>query len=395
MQLGRSWRGVTVLTVVTVALVAVGNAHADTKRISDGNDRPGPLDIRSASHGHDGARVVHTISTFSRWRIGLIGRNTSNLLAVEISTDGDPALERAVLVFAANGRLVARVIRLPAGTIVGSASASRPNGRTVRVSIRRSLLGNRSGYRWDAHSQYRAAGACSGFCSDRAPNRRRVQHDVTAPRAFFFGSWTAVPPAPEYDLQFSVFDDGGSRLANWRLEHRSFGETPWSVVASGAAGGSKTHHQIAAQGDSDQFRIVAADQQGNRTVTPVRTVSVPIDDTNVALTYSGDWSVLGLGSAFFGTLHRGDDDVLPASVTSAFSGSYFAVVAPTGNDWIDSKGSVFVDGIHVGDFFPGDLLEGSRRIVFSRGGFDPDVSHTLRIDVAAALLPLDGIIVRG
>jgi hypothetical protein len=395
MQLARPRRRVVLLTVVVVALFAVGNAYADSRAISDGNDRPGPLDIRSASHAHNGERIVHTISTFNRWRLGVLGPNTPNLFAVEISTDGDRALERVVLVFSRNGHLVAPIIRLPSGAVVGSASASRPNSRTVRVSIRRSLLGNPSGYRWNAHSQYRkAGGACSQFCIDRAPNRGRVLHDITAPRAFFFGSWSAVPPAPEYDVDFSVFESGGSGLASWRLEHRSFGETMWSVLASGVAGGSKTYHQIATQGDIDQFRIVAADHQGNRTVTPVRTVSVPIDDTNVALTYSSGWSVLGLTSAFLGTLHSGDDDGLPASVTYAFSGSYFAIVAPTGNDWIDSKGSVFVDGIHVGDFFPGNLLEGSRRIVFSRGGLDPDVSHTLRIDVAQQWLPLDGIIVR-
>jgi hypothetical protein len=394
MPLGRSWRGVVVVTAVLVALVAVGNARADTKRISDGNDRPGPLDIRSASHGHGVGRVVHTISTFSTWRVGLIGASTSNLFAVEISTDGDPALERVVLVFSANSRLRALVVRLPTGTVVGSASASKPNARTVRVAIRRSLLGSPGGYRWNAHSQYRAAGACSGFCSDRAPNLGRVLHDVTAPRANFFGSWVTVPPAAEYDLQFSVSDTGGSGLASWRLEHRSFGETAWSVLTSGATGGSKTYHHVAAEGDNDQFRVVAADRQGNSTATPVRTVSVPIDDANAALTYSTGWSAFGLGSAFLGTVHRGDDDVLPASVTYTFSGSYVAIVAPTGNDWIDSQGSVFVDGIHAGDFFPGDLLEGSRQIVFSKSGLDPDVSHTLRIDVANVLLPLDGIIVR-
>jgi hypothetical protein len=394
MPLGRSWRGVTVVTAVLVALVAVGNAHADTKRISDGNDRPGPLDIRSATHGHGVGRVVHTISTFSTWRVGVIGASTSNLFAVEISTDGDPALERVVLVFSANSRLRALVVRLPTGTVVGSASASKPNARTVRVAIRRSLLGSPGGYRWNAHSQYRAAGACSGFCSDRAPNLGRVLHDVTAPRTNFFGSWVTVPPAAEYDLQFSVSDTGGSGLASWRLEHRSFGETAWSVLTNGSTGGSKTYHHVAAQGDNDQFRVVAADHQGNSTATPVRTVSVPIDDANAALTYSTGWSAVGLSSAFLGTLHQGDDDVLPASVTYTVTGSYFAIVAPTGNDWIDSQGSVFVDGIHVGDFFPGDLLQGARQIVFSRSGLDPDVPHTLRIDVANVFLPLDGIIVR-
>src|SRR5918999_6341801 len=130
MRLVRSSRGVIAFTsALTVALVAGGNAHADTKRISDGNDRPGRLDIRSASHGHSGARVVHTISTFGRWPRRLLGPNTPNLFAVEISTDGDRRLERVVLAFSRNGRMVAGVFRLPSGRLVfiGSASASKPN----------------------------------------------------------------------------------------------------------------------------------------------------------------------------------------------------------------------------------------------------------------------------
>src|SRR5918999_2902689 len=157
MRLVRFLRGVvTVLTALAVGLAASGNAHADTNRISDGNERPGRLDIRSASHGHAGARVVHTISTFGRWPRRLLGPNTPNLFAVEISTDGDRRLERVVVVFFQNGRMVAGVFRVRSGRLVfiGSASASKPNARSVRVSVRRSRLGNPAGYRWNAYSQF-------------------------------------------------------------------------------------------------------------------------------------------------------------------------------------------------------------------------------------------------
>src|ERR671919_3228578 len=126
MRLVRSSRGVIALTrALTVALAAGSNAHADTNRISDGNDRPGRLDIRSASHGHAGARVVHTISTFGRWPRRLLGPNTPNLFAVEISTDGDRALERVVLVFSQNGRMVAGVFRVRSRRLVFIGSAFR------------------------------------------------------------------------------------------------------------------------------------------------------------------------------------------------------------------------------------------------------------------------------
>ena len=215
MQVARTRRGVTLLTALLVALLAVGNAYADTRVIADRNDRPGPLDIRSASHAHDGARIVHTISTFSRWPLGLIGPNTSNLLAVEISTDGDPALERVVLVFSANGRLVAPIIRLPAGTVVGYASASKPNGRTVRVSIPR------------RHSETRAATA--GMCIRNTGRPAPVVGSAPTERPTQAGSSTTSqrrgsPPGASrsrFDrIRLNLYHRRGGRLQTEQLAPR-------------------------------------------------------------------------------------------------------------------------------------------------------------------------------
>ena len=48
MQVARLRRRVTLLTVVVLTLFAVGNAYAGAETISDGNDRPGPLDAHRA-----------------------------------------------------------------------------------------------------------------------------------------------------------------------------------------------------------------------------------------------------------------------------------------------------------------------------------------------------------
>lgn len=390
MQLARPRRGVMMLTALLVGLFAVGNAYADTRAISDGNDRPGPLDIRSASHAHDGARVVHTISTFSRWPRGLIGRNTSNLFAVEISTDGDPALERVVLVFSANGHLVAPVIRLPAGTVVGSASASKPNGRTVRVSIRRSLLGSPSGYRWNAHSQYRAAGACSGFCSDRAPNSGRVLHDIAAP-TIALTSFPAIPPDVEYDVSFTVSDKGGAGLDSWELQHRPFGAPDWTAVESGTTSGLKSHHHISAEDNDDEFRVVAVDRQGNLRTSPVKLVSVPIDDTSASLVYTGTWTHgAGDPSDFRGTVSTSMEVCCEVpTVTITFTGRYVAWVAHGGTE--DDWASAFIDGF--GQTVRLESITGRRKIVFQHT-FASVATHTLAIYAYSGAVPIDGIIVR-
>ena len=392
MQLGRSSRGV--LAALAVALVAVGNAQAGTERIRDGNDRPGPLDIRSATHGHDGDRLVHTISTFRRWRVGLLGLSTPNLFAVEISTDRDRAPERAVLIFATNGRLVAEVIRLPAGTSVGSASASKPNGRTVRVSIRRSRLGNPTGYRWNAHSQYHAGGPCSDFCVDRAPNSGRVLHDVAAP-AIALTSFPAIPPDVEYDVSFRVSDTGGAGLRRWELQHRPFGSPGWTTVESGSAGGPKAHHHVSSEDADDEFRVVAADRQGNRRVSPVRLVSVPIDDTSPSLVYSAnDTWTHGPGDPrdFRGTLSTSVDDetgtVVP-TVTLEFTGRYVAWVAPGATE--DDLANVSTEGVSSLVFL--DQSSGRRGIVFEHA-FPTVGTRTLTIQVLSGAVPVDGIIVR-
>jgi hypothetical protein len=334
--------------------------------------------------------VVHTITTFSTWRLGLISRNTSNLLAVEISTDADPALERVVLVFSANGHLVAPVIRLPAGTVVGNASASRPNGRTVRVSIRRSLLGNPTGYRWNAHSQYRAAGSCSRFCSDRAPNAGRVLHDITAP-AIGLTSFPVIPPDVEYDVSFTVSDKGGSGLDDWELQYRPFGTSSWTTVENGISGGLKTHHHVSAEDNDDQFRVVAVDGHGNLRISPLKLVSVPIDNTSASLVYAGTW-VHGVGDPldFRDTISTSMEVCcMVPTVEITFTGRYVAWVGHGGTE--DDEASVFIDG--VGESVRLDLFTGRRTILFEHT-FASVGTHTLAIWAYFGAVPIDGIIVR-
>ncbi|MGH3037239.1 MAG: hypothetical protein ACRDMU_08655 [Gaiellaceae bacterium] len=383
-------RGVAI--AATVGLVVVGHAQAGTNRIADGNDRPGPLDIRSASHGHAGVRVVHTISTFATWRTGLLGPATPNLFAVEISTDGDAALERVVLIFSRSGQMLARVYRLSGGrlVLVGPATASRPNGRAVRVSIARSRLGNPAGYRWKAHSQYRAPGACSNFCIDKAPNSVRVLHDITAP-AIALTSFPAIAPDVEYDVSFGVSDTGGAGLRRWQLQHRLLGTPLWSTVATGTTGGAKSPHHVAVENDDDEFRVVAVDRHGNTRVSPIRLVSVPFDDASASLTYTGTWTHgAGDPSDFRDTLSSSSTQ--NDTVTLNFTGQYVAWVAPGREAEGDGDALVSIDTIPAASVFLPDF-SGRRQIVFERT-FTSAGMHTIEIKVVDGTVPIDGIIVR-
>ena len=176
-------------TIVATVAVAVGLAFAGIAQASftafaDGNDRPGRLDIKQVTQDHGaGGRLVHTITTFGRWPKSLLGPSTPNFFVLDISIDGDPRPERYVFIFStANGRMVA-VVTKPNGRVVGSATASKPNAKTVKVSFLPSRLGNPAGYRWLAASVFRGRG-CRGGCTDRAPNNR-VLHDIRAPVIVF------------------------------------------------------------------------------------------------------------------------------------------------------------------------------------------------------------------
>jgi hypothetical protein len=381
---GRTKSAFLVVLAAGVGLSLTGTAQANVLTRIDGNDTRGPLDIRSASHGHAGNAVTHTIRTFSPWSRALLGPRTPNAFLLVVGTDRDPAPERVVLIFSSGGRMIARVLR-PNGTLVGGAAASKPNGRTVRVSILRARLGSPAGYRWQAFSVFESrGGTCANGCVDRVPNASgRVLHDITAPQISFPAP--AVPATTTYDVGFSVSDTGGAGLRSWRLERRTFGTPIWSMVDSATTGGPQTYRQIANVDDDHEFRVVAIDRQGNTRVSPVRVVSVPWDDN--VLTYTGVWTAAGTPDDFMAT--RRSSSELNATATYTFEGDYVAWIAPGGGPGF---AEVLVDTVSQGTVDLGPF-SGPRQVVFEHT-FQSVGSHTIVIRVAGGTVPVDGIVVR-
>jgi hypothetical protein len=165
------------LTVATAVILVVGlapsEASADPRTIRDGNDVAGRLDIKSARHGHQGARLVHAVTTFARFTSRSLRGGDSFTFQFDTNANHQ-TFERFVSVFWRNGALRAFVSSRT--RFLGRAAVSRPNRRTVRIVVRKNLL--RSPllrYRWLVGSSFGPSG--SDF--DLAPNRRLVLHDLT------------------------------------------------------------------------------------------------------------------------------------------------------------------------------------------------------------------------
>jgi hypothetical protein len=268
----RTWALATAAAVL-LALVGAEVARAGKSAAQDPNDTRGRLDIRSVSQGHSGRKVTHTIKTFGRWPSSVLDEQHSNSFLMVLNTDSDPAIERFVFIITARGRLEAGVLT-GNGNFLGRADASRPNRRSLRVTLSKSRLGNPAGYRWQASSSFQGSGGCGRGCVDRAPNGSgRVRHDLRDPTVSFPQPQPTTNP---YKLEFTVADAGGSGLDFWRLEHRDSGTAGWTPVRTGSRLGLKSVlFTEAMSGDVDRFRVVAVDKHGNRTVSVIRQVTAP------------------------------------------------------------------------------------------------------------------------
>jgi len=367
--------------LATLALAIPATAWANAETFSDGNDVAGPLDIRSVSMGHAGGRMTHTLRTFDGFSGRLLDGNSLVAFAFD-TNDTASSIERLAVVFWANGSLRCVVINRR-GNAVGRCAVSRPNRRAVKVKLSRRSLGRHDGYRWGALAIARSH-------ADIAPNHRLVLHDITAPTITF--PTPAIPTGMTYDVAFTVRDSGGAGLEQWKLQRRTFGETSWSTFASGDGEGSHAVSITAAEGDDDQYRVVAVDRQENRRISRVATVSIPVDDANAAITYLGPtWShATGVPGAFLTTLSSAAD--AEEGFTYGFSGSYVALVG-TGTC---ARGQVTIedaDGHQDIGFLDDPCNDRPRQILYRKSLSPGTYTVTVGWD-GGSTLSFDGIIVR-
>jgi hypothetical protein len=367
--------------IVAVALAVPGLARAAT--ISDPDDVHGKLDIASVTqeHGATGP-VVHTITTYGPWRGRAISIHRGSAFLIDFDTAGGIRAERFAIVYRSHGILRVAVFARN-GHELGFGSATRPNLRSIRVSIPRTLLGKPNGYRWRLFSVYFGAG-CRAGCVDRAPDSGQAIHDLTAPAVTF--PKQGLPASTTTAVHFAVIDKGHSGLAGWTLQARNVGEAAWTDVASGSASGTQSVNVTGAEGDRRQFQVVASDQAGNVSTSRMRRITFPFDDGNAGMTYTGTWATTGAEALdYLGTLHTSSDTT--ATVSSSFQGSSVSVIARGSC----GAASVAIDG---GAAQPVTQLCGNehRAIVFT-APVDAN-PHVLTLTITGGTFGFDGIVVR-
>ena len=378
------WFAAAFGVIVAVALAMPGMARA--AGIADPDDVHGKLDVASVSQEHAATGpVVHTITTYGPWRSRAIALRRSSFFLIDFDTAGDAHAERIALVYRDHGVLRVAVVTRT-GHLLGFGSATRPNARSIRVSVPRTLLGKPNGYHWRLFSVYFGAG-CAAGCVDRAPNSGQALHDLAAPTITF--PKQGLPASTTTAVQFGVIDTGHSGLATWTLQGRNVGDTAWTDIASGSGSGNQSVTVNRAEGDRREFQVVAIDRAGNSATSRIRRINFPFDDANAGMTYTGTWATAGADSLdYLGTLHTSSDTATPATVSFTFQGSSVAVIArgSCGDATVAIDGGAAQPAAHL-------CANEHRAIVFSAAA-DATASHVLTLTVTGGTFSLDGIVVR-
>jgi hypothetical protein len=184
-------RSILLVVAALSSSAFVNVAHADTKRLRDGNDVRGPLDIRAVAHGHrtasDGStRLVHTVRLRRAWPVAKLGKDAYLVVSIDLRGHRRGRPERTLQIESEHGKLVARMYDTLAKPEdhLGRVALWQPDRRTLRFSFPGSLL--RDGlrrYRWrlatvvENHSRMcRPVGVCVDWAPDQGDRRKFVRH---------------------------------------------------------------------------------------------------------------------------------------------------------------------------------------------------------------------------
>ena len=176
-----------------VSFLAVAGASADTITVDDNrNVRGNLLDIQSASAGHRGKSIQHTITTYHGWRSSELRSTSSQPRTVAVyiwdaRRASSAAHDYEVFARFRNGRLRGTVIKTrPRKRVVGHFPVRRLDRHSISFAFAPKLIGSPRRYKWQSITGFTGKG-CPKVpkfqfgCDDSAPTGGARLHDLTLP----------------------------------------------------------------------------------------------------------------------------------------------------------------------------------------------------------------------
>ena len=321
--------GLALVLGSTVMWAAPAAAHDFTR--NDGNDSPSKIDLRSVSVSHTSTGVVHKVTTHNAWTPSSL--QNDSFFVIGIDKDHDPSrYERCAFIYFAARRLRGELSNCRSG-FIQFLPVAKLTGRTAKITIPKSQTG--SVYWWYGASFWVGAAPCRNVCVDFAPNTLPdVLHDMIRPLVDmetipFLRVWEDST-TPEFVLPFFVSDDHAG-IQSWTVQRRAVDSAIWSDVVSGSAAGSKEPPIVGEEGTRFDYRVVAADKQGNTKTGPIRRVYIPTDDDDLA-GFSDPPVVAADATAFGGSFSQMSSGTFTYSWTPG-SDCRFELIGSRTGDW--------------------------------------------------------------
>jgi hypothetical protein len=160
--------------LLTLALLATtGGATASTRTVDDADDTLGKLDVRTATAGHAGDKVAHTLTMHERWASKALRAGTATLV-FQIGKR-----TRTMNIDFRDGALFAEICTEAADSSFSNCSknvgVSRPDRKSIRITLKKSLLKRGlTSYRWTAYTYLNQgeSGCTELVCLDSVPDDR-------------------------------------------------------------------------------------------------------------------------------------------------------------------------------------------------------------------------------
>lgn len=350
----------TALLLVS-GLLSTGPASAHTFTKTDGNDSPSRIDLKAVSVSHTSTGVVHKVQTYNPWTPASLQHDS--FFVIQIDKNNDRRYERCAFIFY-RSRLRGSLSNCRA-QFIRYLPVAKLSGTSARITIPKSETGGV--YWWGAASLWDGPRPCARGCVDFAPNNfPDILHDLIPPIV----NTTTTPlrvwgssTTPDFTFPFSV-SDAHAGIQSWTIQQQPVGEASWTNLLSGTGAGTKQPTISGVEGTGVDYRVVAVDKHGNRTIGPSRRVYIPTDEDDLDPAAFSDPPVeISDVSAFGGTHTEMSTGTFTYTWTPG-TDCLFELIGPgSGDYWVQ----VTVDGgtTHnvLDDYFPDE----PRQTLFSNG----------------------------